>query len=200
MIGKGAEQIAELVVPGKMLGSAAVRAIPSTARAGAAFKDVMGAAKNIPVDITAPGTVALRIGELAERGGSMPMAARKFLNRITDPSKAQLTYEEARDFASNISRLSVNEFGRLTPVVAREVAELRVALNKSVAQAASKAGKGQEYASAMKEYAQAMKLRGMVDDVLKGAKRALPYAVGAGAAAGGGYWLTDKITSLLGGD
>jgi hypothetical protein len=37
----------------------------------------------------------------------MPMAVRKFLNRITDPEKAQMNYEEARDFASNISRLSV---------------------------------------------------------------------------------------------
>src|SRR5207253_11041554 len=101
------------------------------------------------------GEVALRIQQLADRGASMPQAVSKFLRRITDPEKAEMTYEEARDFASNISRLSANEFQRLSPVVAKEVAGLRVTLNRAVADAAGKAGKGQEYAQAMTEYARA---------------------------------------------
>jgi hypothetical protein len=150
----------------------------------------------VPVDVNGPGQVALRINELAERGGSMPMAVRKFLNRVTDPNKPGMVYEEARDFASNISRLSANEFQRLTPVVAKEVATLRVALNKAVAEAASKAGKGEEYAQAMNEYARAMKLKNAVDAAVDGAKRGIPYAT----AAGVGYWLTTKVRQALGGE
>lgn len=173
----------------------ATKAIPSAARAGQTFKDVMGAAKNVPVDLKAPGDVALRIMDLADRGGSMPKAVRDFLKLSTDPNKQQMTYEVARDLASNISRLSVNEFQRLTPVMAREVANLRVALNESVAKAAQAAGKGAEYKSAMSEYARAMRLRDAVDEVVKSAKKGVPYATGAGV----GYWLTRKITSALGG-
>lgn len=192
LVGKGLEMAAELALPG----AKGAQAIPTTAKAASKFQEVMGAARNIPIDITDPGNVALRISQLAERGGSMPMAVRKFLARVTDPEKAAMTYEEARDFASNISRLSADEFGRLTPVVAREVAEMRVALNKAVAQAASKVGKGKLYADAMNEYAKAMRLRNGMNDFLEGAKRVAPYATAAGA----GTWLTMKLRELIGGD
>jgi hypothetical protein len=187
--GRLLETGAELAVP---VGAVA-EAIPSTARAGKAFQEVMGAAKSVPVDITAPGNVALRIQELADRGGTMPVAVRKFITRVTDPDKAPMAYEEARDFASNISRLSANEFNRLTPAVAREVADMRVALNASIAKAASTVGKGAQYASAMNEYANAMRFKSAVDSAVAGAKRTLPYATAAGA----GYWLTSKLRSML---
>jgi hypothetical protein len=191
-VGAVAENLLEMAVPV----SKAAAAIPTTAKAGAKFQSVMGAAHSVPVDVNGPGAVALRIAELADRGGSMPMAVRKFLARITDPQKAAMTYQEARDFASNISRLSANEYGRLTPAVAREVAGLRVALNEAVAKAAQQAGKGAEYASAMKEYAQAMKIKGAIDAVAEGAKKGLPYATAAGA----GTWLTLKLRQALSGE
>jgi methyl-accepting chemotaxis protein len=124
----------------------------------------------------------------------MPMVVRKFLGRITDPAKTDLTYEEARDFASNISRLSADEYGRLTPVVAREVASLRATLNRSIADAAAKVGKLAEYRSAMREYAQAMHLQEMISDAAAGVKRALPYATAATA----GSWLGLKLRHYLG--
>ncbi len=147
------------------------------------------------MDVSATGDVALRIMQLAERGGSMPMSVRKLLNRVTDPEKAPMAYAEARDFASNISRLSADEFGRLTPVVAKEVAALRVQLNQAVAQAAKQVGKMDEYASAMNEYAKAMRLRSAVETAVEGAKRGVPLAT----AAGVGYWLTDRVRKALGG-
>lgn len=189
-IGGLVEGAAELAIPV----TKAAEAVPTTAKAGAKFQEVMGAAKNIAVDTNAPGDVALRIQQLADRSASMPMVVRKFLNRVTDPAKAEMTYEEARDFASNISRLSANEYQRLSPVVAREVANLRVTLNKAVGDAAGKAGKGKEYADAMREYARAMQVRGAVESALEGAKRSLPYATAAGA----GYWLTSKLRGMLG--
>jgi hypothetical protein len=195
-VGKGLEMAAEIALPVGAGGKAAVEAIPTATRAAGKFQEVMSAARHVPIDITGPGDVALRISELAERGGSMPMAVNKFLRRVTDPEKPAMAYEEARDFASNISRLSANEFQRLTPAVAREVAGLRVALNKAVGDAAAKAGKGREYAEAMSEYAKAKRLHGIIDDVVTGAKKALPYA----GAAAAGTWLTKQAMSLLGGD
>lgn len=191
-IGKVAETVAELAVPAIK----GARAIPSAARAGRTFQDVMGAAKSIPIDITHPGNVALRIAELGERGGTMPRPVTQFLRRVTDPEKAPMNYEEARDFASNISRLSADEFNRLTPVVRKEVAGLRVALNKSVADAAKSAGKGKEYVQAMSEYAKAMKMRDALDAFKEGAKGALPKAIGGGALGAGGalgWWLSKQL-------
>lgn len=124
------------------------------------------------------------------------MAVRKILNRMTDPNKAAMTYEEARDFASNISRLSANEYQRLTPVVAREVANLRVALNEANAQAARQAGKMDEYRAAMREYAQAMRLREAISKTIRVAKKAAPWAT----AAGGLAWMNREVRSMLGGE
>lgn len=194
-LGGYAETGAEVLAPVAAGVKAGAEAM-STASAASKFQNVMGAAKNFPVDVSAPGDVALRIQQLAERGGTMPQTVRKFLGRITDPTKGDLTYEEARDFASNISRLSANEYGRLTPVISREVANLRVALNQAVAKTAAAAGKGEQYAQAMNDYARAMKLRGLFDDVVTGAKKALPYVTAGGA----GYWLTKQIRDFLPGE
>lgn len=186
--GGAAETVAEMALP---IGEAA-KAVPTVGKAGAKFQSVMSAAKNVPIDVNAPGKVALRISELAERGGSMPKAARDFLKRVTDPKKGDMTYQEARDFASNISRISADEFNRLTPVIKREMGELRVALNESVAKAAEKAGKGAEYKSAMREYAQAMKIRDVINSAVEGVKKAAPYATVGGASA----YLASKLGHL----
>jgi hypothetical protein len=167
--------------------------LPSTARAGAKFQEVMGAAKQVPIDISAPGNAALRIMQLSERGGTMPKAVRDLLKRMTDPQKPPMVYEEARDFASNISRLSVDEFNRLTPALKREITNLRVTLNHSVEKAAASAGKGPQYKSAMKEYAKASQGRQMVDDVKTAAKR---WAIPGGVA----YFGLGKLSDLLNGD
>lgn len=190
-IGGGLETAAEFAFP--LLKGA--QAVPTAAKAGAKFQSVMGAAKNVPVDIEAPGQVALRVQQMAERGGAMPLAVRKFLNRVTDPNKGELTYEEARDFASNLSRLSADETRRLAPAMRRELANLRVSLNESVGKAAESAGKGAEYKSAMSEYAQAMRIKDAMESFVAGAKKAAPYAT----AAGVGTWAATKIQRMLSG-
>lgn len=195
-IGTYAPAAAAMVAPGGPVvrgGKAAINALPSAARAGEKFQDVMGAARNIAIDNAEVGDVALRIHQLADRGGSMPMAVRKIINYQTDPAKPQLTYEVSRDFASNISRLSKDDYGRMTPVVAREVAKLSAALNQANAKAAQLAGKGAEYKSAMREYARAMRIRDAIDTTVRGAKKALPIVGGAGVGA----WLTGKIVNAI---
>lgn len=178
----------------------AKKVIPSAARAGRNFQSVMSVAKDVPINMRKPGDVALRIANLSSHGGGTnygPSAVRQFINYATDPHKPAMTYEVARDFASNISRLSANEYARMSPTVAREVASLRVALNEAVADAAQQAGKLPEYKAAMREYAQAMRLKNAIDTAVKQAKR---VALPAGAAGAGAYWLSREVKSLLGGD
>jgi hypothetical protein len=184
-VGEVLPDVALMAAPVGGAAKAAANAVPRAARAGQKFQEVMGAAKHIPIETKEVGDAALRINQLAERGGSMPMSVRKLLNRLTDPNKAAMTYEESRDFASNISRLSADEMKRLQPVVRREVAHLSAAINKANAEAAKKAGKAAEYKSAMREYRQAMQLRDALDTVIRKAKQAALPAAGLGGAA---YW------------
>ena len=192
-VGKTVEQVAEFAVPA----GAAVNAIPRMARAGRNFQKVMGVAKNVPLNVEGPGQVALRLQQLAERGGTEPRVVGKLLRRVTDPEKAPMNFEEGRDFYSNISRLSANEFNSLNPTVQREMGNLRAALNQSLEQAAGSVGKGELYAGAMKEYAQAAKVRAMKDGLVSALKKA---ALPAGGAAGTLYWLQSKLGGVSGDD
>lgn len=189
MAGKGLEFLAETAIPITKGAQVVKGALPSTARAGAGFEQVMRHAHSMPVDVSRAGDVALRIQELADRGGSMPMVVRKFLRRVTDPNMGDLTYREARDFYHNISRLSANEYQRLTPVVQREVGALRVALNDALTKTAEAAGKGNDYRSAMAEYRNAARGREMVETVGSAAKKA---AV-TGTIGAAGYGLAKQL-------
>jgi hypothetical protein len=116
----------------------------------------------------------------------MPKVVRDFLRRSTDPNKPPITYEEARDFYSNISRLSANEFQRLTPALTREVGKLRVALNRALEGAAGTVGKGAEYQAAMNEYRRAASWRELADSAMKyGKKAAITGALGTTAYGAG---------------
>lgn len=195
MVGKGLEAVGEMALPV----GAAVDAIPSTVRAGKNFDAVANVANKMLVDMSKPGDAALRVATLAQHGGGTelgPGPVRQFLQYATNPKKPPMDYEVAREFASNISKLSVNELQKMPPAIAREVAIMAGELNRSIAATAGQAGKGREYAQAMTEYAKAKRLQDMFTDALKGAKQALPYALkgtALGAGAGAAYWLKDHI-------
>lgn len=175
------------------VGQGAFDTLPSTARAGQNFQAVMGAAKDVPVNTQEMGNVALRIADLAQHGGGTnwgPAPVRQLTQYLTDPKKPALTYEVARDFASNISRLSANEMSKLPPNMLREVINLRVALNEANAQAANVAGKGAEYASAMNEYARAKNMRETIDFLMQ---KGLPFT----GALGGAVWAGQKALNYL---
>lgn len=117
----------------------------------------MSAAHDVPIDLSEVGDVALRTRELASSGSQMPKAVADFLRRTTDPNRPPLTYAEARDFASNASRIAFDESQRLTPTMRRQVSQFSQALNGAIEQAADSVGKGDLYRQAMAEYADAMK-------------------------------------------
>lgn len=170
-----------------MVAKGARAVTPSTARAGAKFQEVMAKTAKEPVNISGPGNAALEVQRLAEHGGSMPKVARDFLRRVTDPDKGDLNYEEARLFYSNLSRLSADEFKRLTPAMKREIGNMRVALNKALEGATARTNTLPQYQSAMREYAQASNLR----DV---AKQAAKWGAGGLATA----YAYDKLSDLVG--
>jgi hypothetical protein len=168
---------------GDMAANVSSNVIPNAEHAGQLFQKAMGAAKDVPIDVGATGDSALHIQDLAKRGGSMPKVVRDFLARSTDPEKGPMTYQEARDFYSNASRLSADETKRLTPVMRREVGQFTQSLGNSIRDAASKAGVEPEYSGAMKEYSRAMGLRDFGNRVKEGLIDSVPYLAGGGLGA-----------------
>jgi hypothetical protein len=174
--------------------AAVVDAIPSAERAAGKFSDIMGAAKQIPINVNAPGDVALRTKDLASSGGTMPKVVNDFIKRVTDPDKGPLTYEEGRDFYSNATRISADEAQRLTPVMKRQVSMFTHALNSSLQDAAAQVGKLTDYQDAMTEYHNAMRLKALgqgVKDALT--STAAKAAAGAGAGAAGAYAVKELL-------
>lgn len=105
---------------------------------------------------------------------------------------APLTFEEARDYASTISKLSANEFGKLAPVVQREVGAMRQALQTALTEAAGTVGKAGEYASGMKEYARAAKASKLASEHLPAVVKSVAKATGLGAGGALGWKLFDR--------
>lgn len=166
--------------PSKVTGRAAIDS------ASQAFQKVMGLAKDQPVPMTDNLSQSLsRYQDLVNAGGSRSLSVSKLLNRVTAPNAAPLSYSEARDFASNISRLSADETQRLTPVMRLQVGNIKAALNEAVGQAAGSAGQGSQYAGAMQNYAGGMRRQENVSEIVDLLKKGAMSAVGGGIAGYG---------------
>lgn len=183
--GQGAAQA--LIAAGTMGAAKAVgaasNAIPSASRAGQAFQDIKSAAGSVPINTAKVGDSALELYTQAQRGASLPLAVRKLVVRLTTPDAEPLTYSEAKDFQSNISSLSANEKMSLKPNQVRLVGKLNADLKASLEDAADTVGKGQQFADAMKEYHNAMKIRGYSDAAIDAAWKAALGSAGVYGAA-----------------
>ena len=175
----------------------AINAIPSTERAGRNFQTVMSQAKNAPVDLSKASVPALRAQELREAGATMPTPINKFLQRTTSPGQPPLSFQQSRDFQSTLGRLSAAENSRLTPAMQAQVNGLAKALADANADAATKAGVGDLYQSALKEYRQAMKIRGAKETAGSVAKSVAGKVI-AGAGLGVGGYAVGKTFGLWG--
>jgi hypothetical protein len=185
------------IVPFKKIPSGAAKLLGvSKERAGQNLQSVALKAKDAVVNAEGPGREGLRMLDLKAAGGRMPRAAEQFVRRVTDPSKPEITFSEARDFYSNLSRLSANEFNTLNPTMQRQVGAMREALHKALTDSAETVGMGGQYQSGMSEYARAAKAAGKLEDI-KGAVtpgRIAKYGVGTGA----GLMAMDKLLEALG--
>lgn len=150
---------------------------PSVDRAGEKFQSVSKVAGAHTVNVTPSLSDALfKYQELVDTGGSRSLAVSKLLNRLTNPDKGPLTYDEARLFQSNISRLSADETQRLTPVMKRQVGQIASELNGAVENTAAGAGKLSDFRAAMEEYSKAKTNEARAAALKK-------WAIKAGAAA-----------------
>lgn len=137
---------------GKVPGVVARAAGVSKARAGANLAAVEQAAGDVAVNPEGVGQVGLRAMELKDAGGRLPRVASQLMQRITNPDAGDLTFQEARDFYSNLSRMSANDFNSLNPTMQRQMGLMKDALGKALTAAAETVGKGEQYASGINEY------------------------------------------------
>lgn len=150
----------------------------SKIRAGANIQAAEQAAGDVPLNVEKVGAEGLRAVELQQAGGRMPRVVSQLMQRITSPGAAELTFKEARDFYSNLSRLSANEFGSVNPTMQRQLGAMRAALHDSLVGAADTVGKGEQYAKGMSEYAKASRAAARWNDAKPGLKKALWAALG----------------------
>lgn len=163
-------------------------AVPSTERAGAALQDIKSTVGDVPINTAKPGNTALDIYTQSQRGATLPSSVGKLVRRLTAPDSPPMTYAEAKDFQSNISKLSADEQMKLNPNTRRLVGKLNQDLKSSLEDAADTAGKGQQFQDAMKEYHNAMRIKGWSESAIDAAWKA--------ALTGAGIYGIGKIFGL----
>lgn len=168
-------------------------------RAGQLFNEVKTAAKTQAVPITEEmSQAAVRAQELADAGAKgMPRVISKFVARVTNPEKPPIAWDEARDFYSNVSRLSANEYQNMNPQMAAQVGKFAGAFNDALRSAAAAAGKGDEYSQAMQLYRTSKAWQRFGSDVWQGVKKAVPWAAGSAAGTAIGSGIARRLSDLL---
>lgn len=161
--------------------------LASKGAAAEGFQAANQAAGKVPIQITPElSDATMAVKKMADSGGQLPKVVNDFLKRTTDPSKPPLTFEEARLFAQNASRLSVDEMKRLTPATKRLVGAFHGALNNSIQSTADSAGVGPRFEQAMQEFGQAAQRNKKISNIgtylTRQAADKLPWlAIGYGA-------------------
>lgn len=151
------------LVMGPEAAGVAAGAVPTTAKAGAKFEDVMNVAKNTRVAKLEPFKAAERASEIGSRGGTTPKVIGDFLKRTENIGTKPLTYAEARDFYQN-ARMSLDEHlaNIKNPAMRRQVVIFKQALGEAVQDALRPTGKLPVYQSAMTEYRRAKTLQKLI--------------------------------------
>lgn len=149
-------------------------AVPRTSRANAKFESLNKDLADLPVPLKSTLDPLQRATELGTRGGTLPKPVSDLLTRsqaVIDP-----TYPELRDYQSNLSDLSREQQGSLNKKMLSQVGRVNRGVYQDIYDATSGAGRGEDYASAMKEFRQAQQLK---DIATKTAKVAIPTAAAA---------------------
>lgn len=155
--------------------------IPTRAKAGAKFQEVQQAVGDVPIDASDVKQSVLGMRQLSRRGTSMPTGAAQLEKRIAPTVTGgprgmrwsmvaegpPMKYTEARDFYSNLRRLSAVEAKRMNPNMRRKLNELLASLDQTLEKTAATGGKDAVYRRAMKEYAVASRTREFAEMVAK---------------------------------
>jgi hypothetical protein len=105
----------------------------SKANASQAFQDVNQAIGKSKFSSTPEIDKAVHDLYIESKSGSyLPKVARDFIKAAYDPEAPPLTFERARRFASNASKLSADEYGKTKPIMKYLVGQFHGALNDAV--------------------------------------------------------------------
>lgn len=165
---------------------AATDLLPSTARAGETFNSLKTDLADNPVPLDKTLAPLQRATELGVRGRTLPGPVKALLER--SQAIEPMTYPEARDYQSALSDMSANDKMSMSGSMKGQVSKLSQGFFDDIKSAADAAGRGDDYAQAMKEYRQASSLQ-------DSAKAAMKLAL----VAGGGYKAYTVFKSLMGG-
>ena len=193
---EGFTRAATILAPFALHGGAkAIDAIPSAARAGRGFEEVMGKAGDVPVDTSGVRPYVDRARELSSRGApAPPKPIRDYVRTTATPGPGEegpikpLTYRESRDFASNAGNQSVADKWRTNRPMGAQLKGFAHGLDEANEGAADQAGVGDQYRNAMSEYRKAMLIKQAGKNA---AKLAVPAIVG-GTAYHYLHGMTDK--------
>jgi hypothetical protein len=152
------------------------RLIPSKAAAQANFEQVAAKANNLPIDTTQAEKIAAEAQDLGESGFRVPKVLNKFAKNRANAEGEAMTFEKGRKFASKASQLTASEIGKTEPSMRAKVAQFANAMKDANREAAVKAGVGEQYDAAMKEFRAASSLAEKKDVIKK-------WAIGIGAGA-----------------
>ncbi len=165
-----------LPIAGKALGRIVeALPIPTRAKAGRLFEQVMAKAGNEPVRLSNSMEPLTEAQALMKSGGGSNTPVKDLITRLDKFDEGPLTYQQARRFAPNLSRTSVSDTLGMSNTLQRQVGKVSNAFNEDVAATAERAGMGAEHAKAMQTYERAMKAREMMGALGSKAKKAIPY-------------------------
>lgn len=153
-----------LGVAGEGVAEGVSKVLPSAARAGKTMNSLREAIGEHPVEMTDNLSKALsRYQELVDNGNTPSTAVKKFINRVTDPEKGHLTYNEARDYLTKFGSMTQEEGARLTGTVKRQIEQIAGNLKQAISETAERGGKLEEFQKSNSEYRNSQILKKVVD-------------------------------------
>jgi hypothetical protein len=178
------------------MGEKAANLVPNKAQAQQAFEELSTSIGEHPVKIT--NELAENLNELKRINTTtktyIPPTVKGLIDRVDSfQGMGPLTYDEARDFSSEINRLSRADVAAMTDNTKRLVGGLNVALKASIQDTADFAGEGPKLAGAMNDWRKIKIAQGVWDDAKELAFRNVLKAFGWGVGAAAGYGVARKI-------
>jgi hypothetical protein len=187
-------------IPGMAMAGPEVKAagamLPSTEHAGELLNMVAESANKVPVQMKQTWPALDEFMKYAESGGTKPKVITDLMKRMDDLQKGHITYEDARRFYTNISRLSDQEMSTLNPNMRRLMGGVKEAFKKDIGDAAGKVDQAANYYKGLKEYAKAAKLEKAASEMWKWALR-LGGTAAIGAAGYEGVKMAGGVGSAL---